>query len=196
MPTHEVPVMSAVAEQQDQAATAEVALLGTRPPDDCLDVVDARLGFHHRIELAFEDESIRAAEVAGRGHRHFHSEPDPRTEATAKASEKCEMRGITSRRSGRMEPYREVHPEHDREQDKALERKRGDFATFDPTDRLVRRADQATDFALAQAGRDASDSDLRAETSPEVPRESTTSLQNCLARGHGADRDEWLCTSA
>ena len=60
-------MISAVSEQQDQAATAEVALLGTRPPDDGLDVVDARFGFDHRIDLALEDEPIGAAEIAGRG---------------------------------------------------------------------------------------------------------------------------------
>ena len=114
MSVEQIAVVSAISEQQDQAATAEVALLGARPPDD-LDVIDARFGFDHRIDLAFEDESIRAAEIAGRGHRHFQSKPDPRPEALAQASEEREMRGITSRRSGGMEPCREVQPEHHRQ---------------------------------------------------------------------------------
>ena len=184
MSVQQMAVMSAVTEQQDQTATTEVALLGTRAPDDGLDVVDVGFGFDHRIELRFENQSIRAAEIAGRGHRHFQPESDPGSEATSQTSQEREMRGITGRRSGGIQAGRQVQPEHSCQQDETLDGKRGHLATFDPTDRLVRHADQVTQFALAEAGRDPSDADLRAEASQQVPCESPTSLQCCLARSH------------
>ena len=148
MSMEQIAVMSAVTEQQDQAATAEVALFGARPPDDGLDVVDMCFGFDHRVELGFHDESIRAPEIARCGHRHFDPEPHPWTEATAQASEEREMRGIANRTSRGTKPCHEVQPEHHPQQHESLERERGHVAAFDPTDRLVRHADHATQFAL------------------------------------------------
>ena len=93
---------------------AAVALTAAHAPHQRLNVAHSGLGFHTNDDVAQAEDKVPYARVAGPGKRHLRPHLERRGQQIAKPPDQRLLTLVPDRRTGRMQPERQLQSEQRR----------------------------------------------------------------------------------
>ena len=96
--------MPRVGDQDEDAATTEIALLRSDPTLDRLNVIDPSLRLHQYVDSGSVDDGIRTSSVSGDGNRDLRPPSQARRDSASKSFEQGDMGDVANWISVGVEP--------------------------------------------------------------------------------------------
>lgn len=189
-------VVARVRHEQDGSLRPEIALLGSQPTSDGLDVVEACLGFDDGVDVSADGDAISTSRVAGEWHRDLGPQPDRRGESCGEPREQRDVPLVANGWPERMNAEVQLPAEHGRHPRQEIDVNAWSETRLDPADLRVRDAEDPTDPTGACACSYPELTKLLSKPTKQIRCAPSTALRGRLPGRHATELGSRLLSGA